>query len=1032
MATQKDFRVKNGIIVGDSADISNDLTVNSDTLYVDSANGRVGVGTTSPSDTLDVSGSVTATSFSGDGSGLGSVNADQLDGKDASDFLLNSGFELHSGSLEITNFLDVGGDVDIDGELNVNNSNLKVEESSVGINTNTPNGVLDVNSFDNQLEVHLRHRQNGETISIFLEEDSGSYGTSIRSIFGNMYLFTEGTVGVNGIIDTTESLEVVGNIALTGTVDGRDVASDGSKLDTIESSADVTDTANVTGAGALMDSELTNESAIKNIDQELTTTDSPTFSGITTSGGDLTVDQAKLKEIAESKSDSPVDVFVYDTSRDSDGGAWRHRTQHTSWYNEDLNTSDRGSRREFPSVAVIVAESDKVTIYDGDDPALPMWMVFNADNDRMVRFSPVAISIVNGLLSVGMNNNRGTSLINFISDSHFLRGSRIFGLNQNIAQRNIDSTFIILDEEGGIVSSEVNDVAMTVLPGAPIDEATGLPVPTIAVATDGGVSVIKDDGTVVDSGVTNATNVVAFVDNGIWFHFNGRVYFADYSTLSSDGFGNLVGRSIAGDFDFDILADFKKLTSAGDDIVYGGVSSGQPSLSFVAGFARFYPDYSDFAKGMSALVTSTYNTGWMNGDIKLAALSDTDDTDLVESGELITNGEDWTGASGNTPPNGWIKAGNLTQYTITQDGALEIDRNGDGSGDTRQTFSTVEGKKYILSFDIISTGGGSILIGLVSNTVQLPGFSTLISSTGKKFFTFTATSSDARFEVRPTSTNQVIEIDNVSVKLADNDRSVNNNGLIVNGTVTREPVAPGADLVAYSGFTSGDFTGNRLEQPYNSELSVGSGDYSISFWCKDVGTSTDVMGIGERQVDLTWNLYHDFNGGLRLTVSSDGSDFTAPVEIQFGGGIQDWTHVVYVKSGSTYLAYRNGVLNVSGTGPSTLNDSNRPFIIGSGATNNEINGDPKYALLRISATAPTPEQIKRIYEDEKFLFQENAQATLYGNSDAVTALAHDEVTDLLHVGTSDGRSVFQGLRRVDNTTTGVNVIDAHDSMIIEG
>ena len=36
---------------------------------------------------------------------------------------------------------------------------------------------------------------------------------------------------------------------------------------------------------------------------------------------------------------------------------------------------------------------------------------------------------------------------------------------------------------------------MTILPNAPIDENTGLPVPTIAVATDGGVSVIKDDGT---------------------------------------------------------------------------------------------------------------------------------------------------------------------------------------------------------------------------------------------------------------------------------------------------------------------------------------------------------------------------------------------------------------------------------------------------------------------------------------------------------------------------------------------------------
>jgi hypothetical protein len=47
-------------------------------------------------------------------------------------------------------------------------------------------------------------------------------------------------------------------------------------------------------------------------------------------------------------------------------------------------------------------------------------------------------------------------------------------------------------------TSSVNDVAMTVLPDAPIDPATGLPVPTIAVATDGGVSVITDSGAVYD------------------------------------------------------------------------------------------------------------------------------------------------------------------------------------------------------------------------------------------------------------------------------------------------------------------------------------------------------------------------------------------------------------------------------------------------------------------------------------------------------------------------------------------------------
>jgi hypothetical protein len=56
---------------------------------------------------------------------------------------------------------------------------------------------------------------------------------------------------------------VTGNITVTGTVDGRDVAADGTKLDGIEASADVTDTANVTAAGALMDSEVTNLAQVK-------------------------------------------------------------------------------------------------------------------------------------------------------------------------------------------------------------------------------------------------------------------------------------------------------------------------------------------------------------------------------------------------------------------------------------------------------------------------------------------------------------------------------------------------------------------------------------------------------------------------------------------------------------------------------------------------------------------------------------------------------------------------------------------------
>ena len=80
---------------------------------------------------------------------------------------------------------------------------------------------------------------------------------------------------------------MTGAITTNSTFDGRDVATDGTKLDGIEASADVTDTANVTAAGALMDSELTSIASVKALNQGVATTDSPTFAGITLATADI-------------------------------------------------------------------------------------------------------------------------------------------------------------------------------------------------------------------------------------------------------------------------------------------------------------------------------------------------------------------------------------------------------------------------------------------------------------------------------------------------------------------------------------------------------------------------------------------------------------------------------------------------------------------------------------------------------------------------------------------------------------------------
>jgi len=740
-----------------------------------------------------------------------------------------------------------------------------------------------------------------------------------------------------------------------------------------------------------------------------------------------------LDAIAETKAVTAADVFVYDTSKDSDGGAWRKRTQHTSWYNETLNTATRGSRKEFPAVAVIVAESNQVTIYDGDDPSLPMWMVFNNSSGNMAGGSSSNNSVVmlNGDLVLGATGY--AMQISFVKDSSInWYVGQLYEYKGNISERNVAKGFNLI-KSYGLINSTANDVAMTVRPNAPIDAATGLPVPTIAVATDGGVSVIKDDGTVVDI-LTDGQNgnkvfKVAITDN----KYIDQLY--GYSNSSP----YVVFRSEIPSADTSLPVANRLISSSGIPAVLADNNNSEKLSTFVnanymggaLGLTYLTPNLTDRTAQMVTYTTSTYNTGWMNGDIKLATLSDTDDTDVTGS-ELVTNGtfdtdlSDWT----------------VTGGSVQNAGAVDLTTTGAAQAAIKQAITTVAGQSYILSFDKTSEPNINadlyIYVGTTSGGSQLlyaPAKGLL--AVGTYEYTFKATTDTAHlyFFNNVTSSVTTSSLDNISVRLAEADRSVNNNGLIVNGTITKTPVATGADLVGYSGFS----TSNYLQQPYNSDLDFGTGDFCVMGWVK---TATALAGgIASTQddnlVDVGFAvLLSSATHGIVLISSNGGarSITTGPTAVNDGS----WHHFVASRtnSGATHSIYIDGSLDLSETVTARdITATSKPLTVGQWFPNSGT----KYhfhagsiALLRISATAPTAEQIAKIYEDEKFLFQENSQATLYGSSDAVTALAYDDDTELLHAGTSAGRSVFQGLRRVDNTTDAVGAaISASNGLVAE-
>jgi len=609
-----------------------------------------------------------------------------------------------------------------------------------------------------------------------------------------------------------------------------------------------------------------------------------------------------------------VDVFVYDTSKDSDGGAWRTGSlaQASSWYAEASSASrdpdTRSTRAEFPAVAVIVAESNKVTIYDGDDPCLPMWMVFTGHSTGFVgdgfpcpASSCVALNseIVVGVFTTSSAGFGGTISFRFAADETIKsRG----GYNSNYGRKN----GIIAGNWGGLaayqvpplyylVNGTVNDVAMTVLPGAPTDPATGLPVPTIAVATDGGVSVIKDDGTVVDSANTNSVYRVQFADTSlVWCPTStphGWFITDDVDSLT-DGFSHTENLrredTSTGNYPQTIQAITTNVRYEflGSNVF--AMSNQKASAPNSNGFYLYQRGEAVSVsqnKGMIAKIQSTYNTGWMNGDIKLAALANS----------------------------------------------------------------------------------------------------------------------------------------------ATADRSVNNTPLTQNGTITAAPVETGADLVAYSGFSSS----NYLEQPYNPDLDFGTGDFCVMGWVKQSSISASQIILAKANAAAT-SVFSFFTsastGYLGYFHPTSGS-----VSSSKALALNAWNHIGLVRSIGLVTFYVNGVAVYSST-PTAFdltrtNDDilrvGKDFSVNTASTSS-------MSLLRISATAPTADQIAKIYNDEKVLFQENAKATLTGSSDAVTALAHDPDTNLLHVGTSGGRSVFYGLRRVNETATAVTTaISAVDGLIVE-
>ena len=763
------------------------------------------------------------------------------------------------------------------------------------------------------------------------------------------------------------------------------------------------------------------------------------------------VGEINLEKIKARISKTAVDIFVYDTRKDSDGGAWRHRTQNKSWYNEGVSRY-RGARKEFPAVAVLVLEGDDFIIYDGDDPNLPMWMVFiDGSNTYFQVTTNACVAALNGkIVSGGNASNDRLRVIDFLLDNeveYSHSAGRRTTLNP-ISDRNGSTSFGAYDASlPGIVNRYVNAVAMTVLPNAPIDSATGLPIPTIAVGTNGGISLIKDDGLVFDYGSFSPVTFVAIgkdvivgaVDtSGIDYIFKTGLAQRDenYNAQILSGTGNYYMNSNSGTTPLLRDLNISAMTfNPSDTTVYRGGDNGFDIITETDTVSN------TVSNPLIAYVDTDYNSGYMVGDIKGAFLSSTNDTNVTGT-ELVTNGT--FGNTNASSVSNWTNVSIGTGTISEGSGYATLNRvDGGNTGRIGQGMNLVAGTRYVLSFDIVSGSTSGVQLRQYKSSDQsisgvvrnfLGGTARTIS------LTFACESGFDGFMMIPIDGgNTFCRIDNFSVRLAEEDRSVNDNGLQVFGTITKTPVATGAELVSYGPFTDS----NYLKQPYTSDLNFGSDGFSLSIWIKPAANSPYMRIVNRVQNsnDRRWELYTN-NGANDITFyTRDNAQASYVTASGDAIPLNTWTHVFAVREQNGDLKlYINGVLASTTLIGSNENPAKRgltsttaTLLVGNAVgwdNDNPFNG--QLALLKISASIPSAEQIKKIYNDEKCLYHENAKCTLYGATSAVTALGFDDSTDTAYVGTASGRSDFRGLNRINNTTTAVTTaISASNGLVAE-
>lgn len=245
------------------------------------------------------------------------------------------------------------------------------------------------------------------------------------------------------------------------------------------------------------------------------------------------------------------DVFIYDTTRDTDGGRWTEAvsSRKLSWFTEtkdhderncDIVNDDRCGRNDFPKKALLISTATGLYIYDMNDNT--MWMKFSQGTNYALgadlNNNPSSVFALNGVIYVGTNGSASTGLyaFDFINDRlyRFNSTNRVQS-DQLISGRNSANSYASnAATTMAIADNFVNDVHGAVQSGSTSTNPNN-GVTLIGVATDTAITVINT----TDQRAWSYSETAGDDYNAVFITNRGRMYALNETQAQAERWQNI-------------------------------------------------------------------------------------------------------------------------------------------------------------------------------------------------------------------------------------------------------------------------------------------------------------------------------------------------------------------------------------------------------------------------------------------------------------------------------------------------------------